>query len=220
MEGLIVKTYIRGFILCGTLFLSGCTFGSTTDEELSKVLTEMNEAEEVYRDAQSELHAIEQTEQSLFNDMMALTQEEEEELKEKVVEIEKLLEQRLVHIEEEEDSMKKAMKSVESLDGIVEKAEEDIKGDVEKLRDTATDRYALHSTFVEEYKKLTEAQKELYELLIIEEADLPTLEKQVGEVNNQNDKVKSLIETFNEATVSLNKIKDETFSFLKENEDK
>ncbi len=37
----------------------------------------------------------------------------------KVGEIESLLEQRLVHIEEEEDSMKKAMKSVESLDKIV-----------------------------------------------------------------------------------------------------
>lgn len=220
MEGLIVKTYIRGFILCGALFLSGCTFGSTTDEELSKVLTEMNEAEEVYRDSQSELNTIEQTEQALFNEMMELTQEEDEELEEKVVEIEKLLEQRLVHIEEEEDSMKKAMKSVKSLDSIVVKAEEDIKGEVEKLRDTANDRYALHSTFVEEYKKLTVAQKELYEMLIVEETDLSTLENQVGEVNVQNETVKSTIETFNEATVSLNKLKDQTFSFIKKSNDK
>ncbi len=44
-----------------------------------------------------------------------------------------------------------------------------------KLRDTATDRYTLHSTFVEEYKKLTEAQKEFYEMLIVEETDLAKL---------------------------------------------
>lgn len=219
MEGLIVKTCIRGIILCGALFLSGCTFGSTTDDELSKVLTEMNDAEEVYRDAQSELNKLEQTEQSLFNEIIELTQEEEEALSMKVGEIENLLEQRLVHIEEEEDSMEKAMKSVESLDSIVVKAEEDIKDEVVKLRDTATDRYTLHSTFVEEYKKLTEAQKELYEMLIVEDIDLTTLEKQVGKVNAQNETVKSTIETFNEATTSLNNLKDETFNSLKENKD-
>ena len=219
MEGLIVKKYIRGFILCSALFLSGCTFGSKTDEELSKVLTEMNNAEEVYRDSQSELHALEQTEQSLFKEIIELTQEDEGELSKKVGEIEKLLEQRLVHIEEEEDSMKKALKSVEPLDSIVVKAEEDIKGEVEKLRDTASDRYALHATFVEEYKRLIEAQKELYEMLIVEDIDLSTLEKQVDEINKQNETVRSAIETFNEATVSLNQLKDETFSFLKKSDE-
>ncbi len=42
-----MKTCIRGIILCGALILSGCTFGSSTEDELSKVLSEMNDAEEV-----------------------------------------------------------------------------------------------------------------------------------------------------------------------------
>ena len=202
-------------MLSGILLLSGCSFGSTTDEELVKVLTEMNDAEEASSGAQEELNKLEQSEQALFNKMMDLTQEEQEELKTKVTEIEELLKQRLTYIEEEEASVKKAKESVKSLDNIVGKVEDAEKGEVEELRDTVNDRYELHSVFIEAYKKLTDSQQLLYTMLLEEDADLATLEEQVDEVNKNNEIVKSSIEDFNEATVKLNQLKDDTFSLLK-----
>lgn len=206
-------------MLCGIL-LSGCSFGSSTDEELVKVLTEMNDAEEASSGAQEELNKLEQSEQALFNKMMDLTQEEQEELKTKVTEIEELLKQRLTFIEEEEASVKKAKESVKSLDNIVGKVEDAEKGEVEELRDTVNDRYDLHSVFIEAYKKLTDSQQLLYTMLLEEDADLATLEEQVDEVNKNNEIVKSSIEDFNEATVKLNQLKDDTFSLLKKSNDK
>lgn len=206
-------------MLCGIL-LSGCSFGSSTDEELVKVLTEMNDAEEASSGAQEELNKLEQSEQALFNKMMDLTQEEQEELKTKVTEIEELLKQRLTFIEEEEASVKKAKESVKSLDNIVGKVEDAEKGEVEELRDTVNDRYELHSVFIEAYKKLTDSQQLLYTMLLEEDADLATLEEQVDEVNKNNEIVKSSIEDFNEATIKLNQLKDDTFSLLKKSNDK
>lgn len=214
-----MRKYLVGFMLCGIL-LSGCSFGSSTDEELVKVLTEMNDAEEASSGAQEELNKLEQSEQALFNKMMDLTQEEQEELKTKVTEIEELLKQRLTFIEEEEASVKKAKESVKSLDNIVGKVEDAEKGEVEELRDTVNDRYDLHSVFIEAYKKLTDSQQLLYTMLLEEDADLATLEEQVDEVNKNNEIVKSSIEDFNEATVKLNQLKDDTFSLLKKSNDK
>lgn len=216
--GFTVRKFIVGFVLCGVLFLSGCTVGSTMDEELSKVLSEMDGAEEGYRNGQSELSNLEQSEQLLFNDMMKLTQEEEEKLKEKVGELENLLEQRLVHIDEEEASMKNAMASIKSLDHIVGKVAEDTKGEVEQLRNAVDDRYSLHSTFVEAYKELIERQRALYEL-IVEETDLKTLKRQVNHVNEQNEVVKSAIKDFNKTTILVNQLKEETLSLLKKSSD-
>ena len=207
-------------MLSGILLLSGCSFGSTTDEELVKVLTEMNDAEEASSGAQEELNKLEQSEQALFNKMMDLTQEEQEELKTKVTEIEELLKQRLTYIEEEEASVKKAKESVKSLDNIVGKVEDAEKGEVEELRDTVNDRYELHSVFIEAYKKLTDSQQSLYTMLLEEDTDLATLEEQVDEVNKNNEIVKSSIEDFNEATAKLNQLKDDTFSLLKKSNDK
>lgn len=212
--------YIVGFMLSGIFLLSGCSFGSTTDEELAKVLTEMNDAEETSSGAQAELNKLEQSEQALFNKMMDLTQVEQEELKTQVTEIEKLLKQRLTYIDEEESSIKKAMESIKSLDNIVGKVNDTEKSEVEKLRDTVNGRYELHSVFVEAYKKLTDSQKLLYTMLLEEDTDLAALEKQVDEVNKHNDTVKSSIQDFNEATIKLNQLKDDTFSLLKKSNDK
>lgn len=207
-------------MLSGILLLSGCSFGSSTDEELVKVLTEMNDAEEASSGAQEELNKLEQSEQALFNKMMDLTQEEQEELKTKVTEIEELLKQRLTYIEEEEAAVKKAKESVKSLDNIVGKVEDAEKDEVEELRDTVNNRYELHSVFIEAYKKLTDSQQLLYTMLLEEDADLAALEEQVDEVNKNNEIVTSSIEGFNEATVKLNQLKDDTFSLLKKSNDK
>ena len=101
-----------GFVLAVTLVLSGCNSDSSIEKKLSTTITKMNNAEKVYRDAQGELTELEKSEQELFNETMELTQEQLDELKIKVTELEELLGQRLTHIEGEEKSISKARKSV------------------------------------------------------------------------------------------------------------
>ena len=211
-----MRNYIVGFGLIATLLLSGCSFGSSVEEELSNLLSDLNKAEEQYRGAQEELNDLEKSEQALFNDMMKLTQEQHDELETKVIEVEESLEKRLALIEEEEESMKKAVESVGSFDKIVKKAEDETKSEIEKLKVAMNDRYDFHSVFIDEYKKLTELQRELYALLDAEETELPKLQELVDEVNEQNEVVIASITSFNDATATVNEIKEDIFSQLKE----
>ena len=210
-----MRNYIVGFALIGTLLLSGCTFGSSTEEELSSALSEMNSAEKDYRGAQKELNSLEESEQATFNEMMALTQEQQDELESKVTEVEESLEKRLAQIKDEEASMKKAMETVSSFDKIIDKAEEDSKSEIEKLKEAISDRYNNHSTFIEEYKKLSDMQKELYAKITSEAMDIAALQGLVGDVNEQNDVVKDAIESFNDATLKVNEMKEKVFNHLK-----
>jgi len=209
-----LRRYIAGFAIVGTLLLSGCTFGSSTEKELSNALMDMNDAEKDYRGLQEELNSLEKSEQATFNEMMNLTQEQKDELKTKLGEVEESLEKRLEQIKDEEASMEKAKETVSSFDKVIEKAEGDTKKEVEELKKAINSRYDNHSIFIEEYKKLSEMQKNLYAKISDEEADITELQDLVGEVNKQNDVVKESIELFNESTVKVNDIKEKLFNDL------
>ena len=51
-------------------------------------------------------------------------------------------------------------------------------------------------------------------MLIEEAAEVTTIQEQVDEVNKQNEVVQQSVETFNELTAELNKVKDEVFTAL------
>lgn len=171
----------------------------------------MNSAEENYRNSQADLSELEKSEQALFNETMKLTQEQTEELKAKVAELEKLLEERLGLLDEEEASMKKAEEFVASFDKVLEKTEEDNKKRVEELNQAVNKRYELHSAFTGEYRKLIDLQREVYEMLADEGIELESVQRKVEEVNEQNQTVHSAINSFNESTIAVNGLKNNDF---------
>ncbi|CAM3092079.1 YkyA family protein [Filibacter tadaridae] len=213
-----MKKCVMGLALSVSLILSGCSFGSTTEKQLSDALNNMNSAEKQYRSEQSKLVELEKSEQQLFDEVMKLTQEQKEELGKKVSELDELLLERISHLEKEEESMATARKAVEDFNPIIEKAEDAEKKRIEELKKVVSNRYELHSAFVEEYEKLTELQKELYDMLIAEGTELPDLKELVARVNTQNEKVQAAITEFNEATGTVNDKKDELFASLEEAE--
>ncbi len=203
-------------IILGIMLLAGCNFGSSHEKQLAATLADMNDAEKAYESAQKELTSLEKSEQQLFHEIMELTQEEKDELETKVNEIEELLEKRLTYIEEEEEAMKKAMDFANAFDDMIDKAEDADKEMLQELKAAVNDRYDLHAKFVSEYVELTALQKELYELLLEEKTDLTELTNQVEEVNTKNDTVKSAIGAFNEATASVNGLKEDVLNRLAE----
>ena len=211
-----MKKVIMGCAAALTVFLSGCSFGTSIENQLSDTVIELNQIESKYKDVQSTLHDLEQKEQKLFNETMELTKEQRVELTAKVAELEDLLAQRLEHIEKEQSAIEKAKKSVSDFDAIIANADENDKKLIEELKSVVTSRYELHSLFVEEYKELATYQKELYEMLITENTEIIELKEQVKKVNAQNEVVQTAIDTFNKATVDVNELKDEVISGLQD----
>ncbi|MFC5588581.1 YkyA family protein [Sporosarcina soli] len=192
------------YVLVISAMLAGCDFGSSADEQLKKVIDELNHMEMDYREAQETVFEYEQQEQQLFNETMELTKDRQEELAAKVAELKKLLGQRLAFLEKEEASIQEAKKSAMDLDNVLDDDDENNKKMIEQLKSVVNERYELHDAFVSEYKKLTTLQNELYEMLIDNRTGLSRLNEQVKEVNVQKEEVQSAISIFNEATTRVN----------------
>ena len=192
------------YVLVILAVLAGCDFGTSVDEQLKKVIDELNHMEVDYREAQETVFQYEQQEQQLFNETMELTKDRQEELAAKVTELKKLLGQRLAFLEKEEASIEEAKKSAMDLDKVLDDDDENNKKMIEQLKSVVNERYELHDAFVSEYKKLTTLQNELYEMLIDNRTGLSRLNEQVKEVNVQKEEVQSAISIFNEATTRVN----------------
>lgn len=213
-----MKKKILGLVAISILTLSACSIGASTEKQLSETLTKMNDSEAQYRSTQTKLTELEQTEQKTFTETMELTNEDVDQLRNKVTELEKLIEDRLTQLNKEEDAMKEAKAFTEELDSIVEKASDSDKKKVEELKDAVTKRYVLHDTFIDEYKKLSGIQKEFYGMLLNKDIGLADLKEKVGEVNKQNEVVQNAISEFNDSTKAVNKIKQDIFTSLEKAE--
>ena len=210
-----MKKGLIGIVLSSTIVLSGCTFGASAHEQLSEALSTIYEEEKGYREAQKELASLEKKEQKTFNEVMALTQEDTEKVKTLVSELNDSVEQRLALLEEEKQSMKNAEEKVSAIEDVASEVKDDkSKTSIKELDKALDDRYAAHDKVSTEYEALTEKQTVLYEMLLNEETKQEDLQKQVAEVNSQNDKVQEAIQTFNESTIAINELKSNVYSTL------
>ncbi|WP_075617413.1 YkyA family protein [Paenisporosarcina indica] len=212
-----MKKYIIGAVLSTSLLLSACSIGTSTQEQLTDDLAKVYEKEKGYRDAQEQIAELEKKEQSTFNSVMELTQEDKEEVASKVTELKTSLTERLALLEKENESIQGALSSLSSIDKLIEDAkEEGEKKTLVSLKEAMEARYEAYEVVYDEYQKLSTLQTELYDMLPNEKTEQVQLQEQVVNVNKQNDVVQSSINAFNETTKKVNETKTAVFDTLNE----
>lgn len=201
------------------LLMAGCS-GSGTREELDQVLNDTFDAEEEYRDVQDDLEEREKTEQQLFEEIMALTQEQQEEVAKQAQEAIDSADERLEFLQTEKKSMQAAEENFADIDKVIEETEEAaVKTDLGALKAKMQERFAAHDEFTQAYEGLISLQKELYEMLKDEENNLQMLQEKAAEVNEQNEQVQNAVTAFNDLTQQVNELKDATVEKLNESEE-
>ena len=212
-----MKKIVIGTFLSTTLILSACSIGASNDEKLSDTLAKVYEEEQGYRDAQQKLAELEKKEQSTFNEVMKLTQEQKDDVTLKVEELKASLSERLTLLKEENESIDNAQESLTSFEEIVEDAKkEEVKSSLTDLKTLLESRYEAHEVVSSEYQKLTDLQRTLYKMLEDENTEQTQLQEQVDKVNKQNDVVQSAINAFNDVTKKLNETKSSVYESLDE----
>lgn len=205
--------------LCFLTLLSACSFGESTNQKLSNILTTIYESEADYRDVQSELVVFEKKEQTNFQSMMELTQEQKEELTKLVDETEKLLGERLALVEKEAASIKLASDKMVDLETLIsEVKEEKEKTALKQIEEVLKNRYASYKELTAQYNSLASLQEDLYSILVEEGSEMASIQEKVQEVNAQNEVVQKQVEQFNALTVRLNEVKEEVFTALQDEE--
>lgn len=166
--------------------LTGCSDNQTIEDKVISVLGEMAEIEKDFETFQGELTEIEQTEQQIFLETMTLTQNQTTKIKENVEKLTETLEERVLKIDAEAETMQKANALVADLSKLEEEATELEKEAVEKVKEATNHRYQLHHVFVENYAQFTNLQRILYEMIVEVPIDAAKLDEQVEAVNKQN----------------------------------
>ncbi len=201
------------------LLLIACSFGESTEEKLSNVLTEIYETEKGYREVQPLLAETELKELTNFQSMMELTQDQQDELSAQVEATATLLEERLALVKKEKESIAKANEKLVDLEAVISDAkEESDKESIRLVEEALKNRYAAHDKLVEQYNSLASLQESLYNMLVDEEANVTSIQEKVAEVNKQNEVVQQSVKEFNDLTTRLNEVKDQAFSTLQNQE--
>lgn len=199
------------------LFLLTACSGSGIRGDLDQVLNDTFDAEEEYRAVQDDLEKREKTEQQLFEEIMALTQEEQDQVAKQAQAALDSADERLEFLKAEKESMQSAEENFTDIDEVIKAAEEEaVKTDLEALKAKMQERFTAHSEFTEAYEKLIERQKELYEMLKTKETKLQLLQEKAAEVNEQNEQVQLAVTAFNELTKQVNELKDATMKKIDE----
>lgn len=202
-----MKRYILAAGISSVLLLSACS-GPSTEEQLDTVLKDTFEAEEDYRETQSEMEKLEIDEQKKFETIMALTQEQQDDVKKNAEEALASVEQRLELLETEKASMASAEEAFQDIDSVIEETEEkDLKTDLTALKTKMHERFDAHAEFAAAYEELAAEQKGLYEMLVNEETELQMLQEKTVAVNDKNQEVQNAVTDFNEQTEQFNEMK-------------
>lgn len=213
---------MRKLLLVGSfsaLFLLGACSGSGMSGDLDAVINDTFDAEEEYRDVQGDLEKREKDEQKLFEEIMALTQEEQDQVAKQAKEALGSADERLELLKTEKESIQSAEEKSAEIDQLIEDAdEESVKADLGALQAKMQERFAAHGEFAKAYEQLIGHQKELYKMLKDEKTNLQALQEKAAEVNKQNEQVQVAVTEFNKLTEQVNQLKDETMKKLKEKE--
>lgn len=213
-----MKKVLVATIFSSALLLSACS-GQNASEQLDNVLQETFSAEKEYRDTQSEMEKLEKNEQQLFESIMGLTQEQQEEVSGQAEEAMESADQRLELLKTENESIENAQEEFKAIDAVIEETdEESLKADLTELKSKMQERFESHADFAAAYEELTGLQKELYDMLLNEETELQALQEKAMEVNEKNTAVQETVAVFNERTEQFNEMKDNVIEKLEQEE--
>ena len=210
---LIVRKNILSAVLISSLFLTGCVFGPSAEEEISKVLDATVEQEQGFVESQEPIKALEQEEKEIFNTIMGLSMEEFDQIKALAEEAMANLEQREEYLVAESDSIEEAQNEFNAIKDYVEDIDDEaLRSHVEEMIQLMNQRYELHNELIVKYKEAIELDRELYTLLQDEELAIEGLEAQIEKVNAQYDETIKLNEEFNNITDQYNELKSEFYT--------
>lgn len=186
------------------LLLIGCSEESEVTQQLTDFLVVMNEKEKQGNNFGRKLFEKEQKEQILFIETMELTQQQYQEVKQRVVAMKKSARERALLIEKEESASRESKKAIDQMSEWMEQV--DLTDHVGEVVEALYERSEIHENFILQYKKLIDSQTQLYTQIEDQSIRERELQNHVSEVNDLISSSQQLLTEFNEATREVNRL--------------
>ena len=186
------------------LLLIGCSKESEVTQQLTDFLVVMNEKQKQGNNFGRKLFEKEQKEQILFIETMELTQQQYQEVKQRVVAMKKSARERALLIEKEESASRESKKAIDQMSEWMEQV--DLTDHVGEVVEALYERSEIHENFILQYKKLIDSQTQLYTQIEDQSIRERELQNHVSEVNDLISSSQQLLTEFNEATREVNRL--------------
>ncbi|GKV66050.1 YkyA family protein [Sporosarcina cascadiensis] len=193
-------------LLSIALLLVACSEETSEKQQLTDALAAINEKESQSLSVVKKLNQQEEKEQKIFTQTMELTQEQYPEVKKQVASLKKSSGNRMEMIEKEETALSEAKDETNEVDELMKVLKPKDKKTVDKMLGTLEERYILHEKFIMDYKKLIDAQTQLYTQLEDREVRASQLQRKVKEINGLAVAIQQSIDEFNESTAEVNRL--------------
>lgn len=196
------------------LLLNGCSRESEVTQQFTDLLVAVNEKEKQGNNFGRKLFEKEQREQVLFIETMGLTQQQYQEVKQRVGALKKSAHERALLLEKEESALRESKKVVDQMSAWIERV--DLTNQLDEVVELYYERSEIHETFIMQYKKLIDSQAQLYTQIEDRSIREHELQKHVNEVNDLITSSQQLLSELNEATKEVNRITARALKSLKQ----
>ncbi|KZZ83167.1 hypothetical protein AS29_019695 [Bacillus sp. SJS] len=187
--------------------LTGC-MGPSPSEQAYEALENVVSKESPFKKEQQPLLELEQKENKIYNQIIALGMKDFEKIKTLSGDALKLVADRKDRIETEQKSIaesEKAFKDAEEALGKIEDGKAEKEAD--ELKKLMHDRYNSYNELAKSYKSAIALDEELYKMFQNKELKLEDLEAHISKINASYKEVMELNKKFNEYTEQYNTAK-------------
>nr|WP_242520245.1 YkyA family protein [Halobacillus kuroshimensis] len=196
--------------------MTGCS-NQAPEEQIYEHLEEAVSQEETFREQQEPMVELEEQEQQLYDEIIALDMDQFDQIKEKSEEAAGIVEERRNKLELEKESIDAAKAEFDEIKSPVEDLGEENQEAQEKaqeLIDVMEKRYSTYEELYSAYDEALTLDAELYEMTQKEDLKEENLKSQVEKINESYNKVIEKNEAFNQYTDEYNTLKKELYETM------
>ncbi|GGP14636.1 YkyA family protein [Oceanobacillus neutriphilus] len=201
------KVYMFAIIISSILLITACS-SKSSEEKIHDHLEEAINLEEDYETLQGEIEELELQEKEIFNQIVDLDMDQFDQIQELSQDAISLSDQKKDKLGEERESIEASEEEFVQVESIITDLEdENVKQDAEEMFEIMTNRYETYYDLNDTYQTSVEQEKELYEMLQLEELEQEEVTSHLEALNENYETIISLNEEFNQLTAEYNEAK-------------
>lgn len=187
--------------------LSACN-GDSVEENIYDHLEATVDQEEELHIYQDHMTGLEAKEKEIYDQIIDLTSEQFDDIKKLANEALDIIEQRLIYLNKEKDSIQASEEEFEQIKALIEELkDEEVKNKADEMYDVMIERYRAYDKWYEAYAASLALETELYTLLQQDDTIQKDVTNQVADMNDMYKQAQEAIDAFSEHTTMYNKLK-------------
>jgi|SRR5690625_81924 len=206
----LLMLLIVGLIACGE-----------KEKAIDEVHHHLNEAVNIEADFegyQNELNELEKKDTELYNQIVALSDNDHEEQEKFINDAKEVLNEKKEILKMINEMLHKSKEEFEQIEPLTDELEEEKhREQVQKMYDAMMERYGAYNELYDSYMVSIELTSELYEQLLKKDTESSAIFTVIKNVNESYDSIKEMNELFNKHTVTYNALKSEFYDLIGEN---